>query len=156
LQHGRVAGYGPNFQYNEYLKASSVLTGILHILGYFFVTTIMHTRLVYKWLRKSLPPAGEGPDVEKSRQGVIKLAVQAIAEEAQPGEAPRRVVAHFTYKGGPYLATAMFLAEGASSLLHNRIVGGDIPGGCLTPALLGDDLLDGVQKAGAKIDFSYP
>jgi len=85
------------------------------------------------------------------------LAVQAIAEETRAGgETPRRVVAHFTYKGGPYLATAMFLAEGAASLLHNQAVGGDIPGGCLTPALLGDDLLNRVQRAGVEIDFSYP
>ncbi|KAI3325289.1 Saccharopine dehydrogenase-domain-containing protein [Xylariaceae sp. AK1471] len=153
LLHGKVQGYSSNFQYNEYDKVSSVAAGFLRVLGQYITSTALSTGFFYRVVRKLFPAAGDGPDVEKSRRSTVRMEVQAVAE-ARPGETPRRVRASFLYPGGPYLVTALFLAEAAASLLYNRTVEGKISGGCLTPTVLGNDLLERVRKAGAQIEIS--
>lgn len=63
----------------------------------------------------------------------------------------RRTSAKFESPFGAYWVTALFLAQGAASLLYCRKFEGDIEGGCLTPAILGQDLLDRVRAAGVTI-----
>lgn len=152
LLNGRVPGYnGAGFHYNEYEKASSVFNGWLRIAGQYVMATVLSSAILYKVLKSLFPAEGEGPDPEESKKLTVRMEVHAVAEVGS-GEKPRRVRAGFTYPGGPYLATAMFLAEGGVSLVYSDTLEGGVAGGCLTPALLGDDLVERIRKAGARIE----
>ncbi|OTA52450.1 hypothetical protein K449DRAFT_457079 [Hypoxylon sp. EC38] len=145
--------YGPNFQYNEYNKASSTVAALLGVLNTVFLNFIMKINLLKRVAKMFLPPPGEGPDIEKTRHSPVKFEAVAIADSTDDTEPPR-AYASFSYPSGAYHTTALFLAQGAASLLYSRTLAGNFSGGCLTPAFLGDDLLERLQEAGATIHIN--
>ncbi|KAI1138406.1 Saccharopine dehydrogenase-domain-containing protein [Hypoxylon sp. FL0543] len=153
LFQGTDQDYGPNFQYNEYEKASSVLSGTLSMLNAALLNWLIKFSLVRKIAKAFLPAPGEGPDVEKTQHSRVKFEAVAIADSSNDddgGETPR-AYASFSYPSGPYHTTAVVLAQGAASLLYSRRLLGNVNGGCLTPAFLGDDFVERVREAGAAI-----
>ncbi|KAI1396830.1 Saccharopine dehydrogenase-domain-containing protein [Hypoxylon fuscum] len=148
LLKGTDQDYGPNFQYNEYDKVSSTAAGLFRILSNALLDTVLKFGLVRSIAKLFLPAPGEGPDVEKTRHSRIKFEAVAIADTGDDSKAPR-AYASFSYPSGAYHMTALFLAQGAASLLYTRSLESEVAGGCLTPAFLGADLLGRVQAAGA-------
>ncbi|KAI0879879.1 Saccharopine dehydrogenase-domain-containing protein [Annulohypoxylon maeteangense] len=148
LLKGTNQEYGLRFQYNEYNKVSSTAAGVFSMLTTAFLNSITKFDTLKRIARLFLPTPGDGPDVEKERHSRVKFEAVAIAESADDGEAPR-AYASFSYPSGGYFTTALFLAQGAASLLYTRNLESQVVGGCLTPAFLGDDLLDRIQAAGA-------
>lgn len=140
--------YGSSFQYNEYNKVSSTVAGVMSMLTSASITSMMKYEVTRRIAKLFLPNPGDGPDIEKERRSQVKFEAVAIAESDDNNE-PFRAYASFSYPSGGYLATALFLAHGAASLLYTRNLEGQVVGGCLTPAFLGDDLLNRVQAAGA-------
>lgn len=140
--------YGPKFQYNEYDKVSSTAVGLFRILNTLLLNTALKFRLFRSIAKIFLPVSGEGPDVEKTRYSRVKFEAVAIADSNDGGNPPR-AYASFSYPSGAYHTTALFLAQGAASLLYTRSLEGQMIGGCLTPAFLGADLIRRVQEAGA-------
>ncbi|KAI1090830.1 Saccharopine dehydrogenase-domain-containing protein [Rostrohypoxylon terebratum] len=140
--------YGSNFQYNEYNKVSSTAAGVMSMLTSASITFMMKYEVTKRIAKLFLPNPGDGPDIEEERRSRVKFEAVAVAESDHGNEAPR-AYASFSYPSGGYLATALFLAHGAASLLYTRNLEGQVVGGCLTPAFLGDDLLSRVQAAGA-------
>ncbi|RYP56076.1 hypothetical protein DL771_012139 [Monosporascus sp. 5C6A] len=140
--------YGPNFQYNEYDRATSTLSGISRALStrtLFWLLSFAHVRNIAS---RFLPNPGEGPDVERTRNS--RIAVEGVAvPDVRQGERAPRALATFSYPSGTYHATALFLAQGAASLLYARKLEGGYSGGCLTPAILGDDFVQRIRSAGA-------
>ncbi|KAI1319507.1 Saccharopine dehydrogenase-domain-containing protein [Xylariaceae sp. FL0255] len=145
-------GYGPTFQYNEYSKVSSTLDGLFRKLSSTILLLLMSLKIGAMLVRLFAPPPGEGPDTEKSRRLPVKLEAHAIAAPQSNGTSPR-VRTTFSYMGGPYIITGMLLAEGAASLLYNHEELHSFAG-FITPAILGKDLLQRVQTAGASIEIS--
>lgn len=145
------ADYGPNFQYNEYAKVSSALSGFLSILGSRLLLAALGSAPIAAVARWFLPGPGEGPDVEKTKN--IRVAMEAVAVPDVEGEDAQRRAPRarsvFSYPGGGYHVTALFLVEGAASLLYARELEGGYAGGCLTPSFLGDDFVRRIRKAGA-------
>lgn len=148
LLQGTNQEYGPNFQFNEYEKVSSTAAGLLRMLNTSLLNTLLGFKLFRSIAKLFLPAPGEGPDVEKTRYSRVKFEAVAIAD-VNDGSVPPRAYASFSYPSGAYHTTALFLAQGAASLLYTRSLEGRIAGGCLTPAFLGDDLIRWVQEAGA-------
>ncbi|KAI1463469.1 Saccharopine dehydrogenase-domain-containing protein [Daldinia caldariorum] len=130
-------GYGPNFEYNEYIKVSSVTDGIIRLLTLVLLRGALNFGPSRRLLGLVLPKPGEGPDIEKERVSRIKFEAIAVAD-TDSNNAPR-AYASFSYPSGGYHTTALFLAQGAASLLYARNLANQLPGGCLTPAFLGDD-----------------
>ncbi|KAK6951511.1 hypothetical protein Daesc_006032 [Daldinia eschscholtzii] len=139
--------YGPNFEYNEYIKVSSAVGGILRLLTLVLVRGALKFGPSRRLLGLVLPKPGEGPDVEKERASRIKF--EAIATADTGSNPVPRAYASFSYPSGSYHTTALFLAQGAASLLYTRNLANHVPGGCLTPAFLGEDLWKRLQNAGA-------
>lgn len=150
LFRGTDQDYGPNFQYNEYNKASSTVAALLSVLKTVFLSSIMKINLLRRIAKVFLPAPGEGPDIEKTRHSPVKFEAVAIADSTDDTEPPR-AYASFSYPSGAYHTTALFLAQAAASLLYSRTLAGNFSGGCLTPAFLGDDLLGRLREAGANI-----
>lgn len=144
--------YGPNFRYSEYNKASSTIAGIVDILkakGISLMFTLAPLRAI---LRIILPKPGDGPDVEKEKNAVVDMEAVALTD-SEDGSTSPKVYARFRFSGGPYTATAAWLAQGAASLLYTRKLEDGVVGGCLTPAFLGADLVERIQEAGAELEI---
>ncbi|KAI3317787.1 Saccharopine dehydrogenase-domain-containing protein [Xylariaceae sp. AK1471] len=153
LLRDRVRGYSPSFQYNEYVKASSLVDGLFLVLSKKIIDVVVHTPMLFKLARNFMPAPGDGPDVEKSRLSPTRAEAIAVAEPP-PGETPRRMRGTLSYNSGPYLLTGLFMAEAAASLLQSRSLEGQLTGGCLSPAFLGDNLLKRLENVGVKIEIS--
>uniref|UniRef100_A0A093VAY0 Putative trans-acting enoyl reductase n=1 Tax=Talaromyces marneffei PM1 TaxID=1077442 RepID=A0A093VAY0_TALMA len=144
--------YGPNFQYSEYNKVSSTIAGIMDILrahGINLLFTLAPLRAIAKMI---LPKPGDGPDVEKEKNSVVEMEALAVAD-SEAGSTVPKAYARVRFSGGPYTATAAFLAQGAASLLYTRKLEGGVAGGCLTPAFLGADLVERIQGVGAELSI---
>ncbi|ORY71603.1 uncharacterized protein BCR38DRAFT_454096 [Pseudomassariella vexata] len=122
--------YGRSFRYNEYETVPSTLFGMFKVLGVYVLMTLLGLAPFRTIMRSSFPAPGEGPDVEK-------------------------VYARLEYTAGSYLVTAAFLAQGAASLLYARKLEGGVEGGCLTPAFVGEDLIERIRGAGGKIEIRF-
>ncbi|KAI8957275.1 Saccharopine dehydrogenase-domain-containing protein [Daldinia sp. FL1419] len=137
----------PNFRYNEYNKVSSVVDGIFRKLTRPFLRIALNFSPSRRILGLFFPKPGEGPDIEKERKSRLKFETVAIADTSSD-DAPR-AYAKFSYPSGGYHTTALFLAQGAASLLYTRNLVSQRTGGCLTPAMLGEDLWRRIREAGA-------
>ncbi|KAL9489814.1 hypothetical protein ACSS6W_002091 [Trichoderma asperelloides] len=137
--------YGPNFQYSEYKKASSTLTAMFQILNTMAIRLMLALPPLRAIAAMVLPVPGQGPDPAKERSYQFEMEAVAIADTSNDITAPR-AYSRFMYPGGPYHATAAFLAQGAASLVYARKLEGGVSGGCLTPAFLGQDLIDRIRR----------
>lgn len=141
--------YGSNFQYSEYKKASSTLAGIFQILNTKAIGLMLALPPLRAVAMMLLPVPGQGPDPVKEKNYRLEMEAVAIADTDDENTAPR-AYSHFAYPGGPYHATAAFLAQGAASLLYVRQLEGGVAGGCLTPAFLGTDLVERIRGVGTE------
>lgn len=148
---GGGMAYGANFQYSEYKKASSTLAAMFQMLNTMAVKLILALPPVRAIAAMVLPAPGQGPDPAKEKKYRFEMEAVAIADTDDDATAPR-AYSHFAYPGGPYHATSSFLAQGAASLLYHRKLEGGVSGGCLTPAFLGQDLIERIR--GVSTDFS--
>lgn len=147
LLRGTDEDLGPNFQYNEYVWVGSTMGGIFALLSGLVLGTILDSSIAVGFLRYIMPAPGSGPDVTVTAATPVKFEAVAIPDD---DKAPK-VRSSFAYPSGSYHTTALFLGEGAASLLYKRDLKGGMKGGCLTPALLGEDFLDRLRSAGATI-----
>ncbi|KAI1377066.1 hypothetical protein F4677DRAFT_454196 [Hypoxylon crocopeplum] len=150
LLNGTDQEYRPNFQYNEYNKVSSIAAGLFSTLNTGLLSAVLSFgpgRIIAKLF---LPNPGEGPDVNKALDSPVKLEAMAIADSSDDSKPPR-AYASFSHPSGTYHTTALFLAQGAASLVYTRGLEGQVASGCLTPAFLGPDLLSRVQAGGATV-----
>ncbi|KAK7229734.1 hypothetical protein V2G26_001904 [Clonostachys chloroleuca] len=143
-------GPGPNFQYNEYDSVGSKSEGFFKMLQVKIVTTLLSNILTLRLLKLFMPAPGSGPDVRKTATHPIEMQALAIAD----GNDAQRATASFSFPSGSYHTTALFLSQAAASLLYSKSLEGGIKGGCLTPAILGEDLVQRIRAAGAVIEVS--
>ncbi|KFY10523.1 hypothetical protein V492_04990 [Pseudogymnoascus sp. VKM F-4246] len=147
---GGSSDYGPNFQYNEFKKSSSMLAGVFQILNTRVIGLLLTLTPLRVIARMFLPVPGEGPDLEKEKTYRVEMEAVAIADVDNDETAPR-TYSRFVYPGGPYHTTGAFLAQGAASLLYRRKLEGGAMGGLLTPAFLGADLIERIRGVGAEL-----
>ncbi|KAI1822646.1 Saccharopine dehydrogenase-domain-containing protein [Xylaria intraflava] len=162
LLQGTEKSYGPNFAFNEYEKANSVLGGVgLLVQAYVIGLIMLLTRIPFfkNLMLSAAPAAGDGPDVEAAKSVVVSMEAVAVADDgvADDGVARRDgpcKYAHvkFLYPYGHYPVTGLFMIQAAASLLYHRKLEGDLTGGCLTPAVLGDDFVERTKL----VDMKWP
>ncbi|CAH0047736.1 unnamed protein product [Clonostachys solani] len=143
-------GLGPNFQYNEYDSVGSKVEGFFKMLEFRIITTLLSNILTLRLLKLFMPAPGSGPDVRKTATHPIEMQALAIAD----GNDAQRATASFSFPSGSYHTTALFLSQAAASLLYSKSLEGGIKGGCLTPAILGEDFVQRIRAAGAVIEIS--
>lgn len=145
LLRGTDQDFGPNFQFNEYIYVGSTVGGIVTWLSGIVLGSILGSSIGISLLKYVMPAPGSGPDLAQAVRSPIRLEAVAIPDD----EKAPRVRSVFAYPSSSYYTTGLFLAEGAASLLYTRELEGGIKGGCLTPAILGQDLVKRIQAAGA-------
>lgn len=102
------------------------------------------------FVERRLPRPGEGPSVERLRQGSFRSVVVGRVEGVE-----EPVVVYVSSDVDPgYLATARMLREVCFGLAEGEF---DVPGGVLTPGYAGGErLLERLQHAGVRFDVAPP
>ncbi|KAH9908270.1 Saccharopine dehydrogenase-domain-containing protein [Xylariomycetidae sp. FL2044] len=150
LLQGTNKNYGPNFSFNEYEKSSSVLGGVGLILQSYligFVMSLARIPFLRSMMLSAAAEPGNGPDVELARKIAVTMEAVAIADQSGGGSSKQAHV-KFIYPNGHYPVSALFAAQAAASLLYGKDLEGGLPGGCLTPAILGRDFVERCQSVG--------
>ena len=142
--------YGPNFQYNEYVKVSGVIASILGYLSMTLLFAMLSLGPVRSLAKYLLFSPGQGPDPDETKKSRIELQAVAVADQSMGN--PARAFGTLSFAGGPYHITAVYLAHGAASLLYNKDLVKSLGGGFITPAILGHDLIDRAEKDGVKME----
>ncbi|KAI4257227.1 MAG: hypothetical protein LQ352_001725 [Teloschistes flavicans] len=150
---GGPKGYGSNFQYHEYMRVKNSLAGaIIHgAIGFFFMAIIIPP---VRWLIQMAAHSFYAPGQGASREDTAKesFELRAIAEADQNVPEPRKAMAKFRHDGGIYHLTGIFLAEAAMVILRDDAPAKKLGGGLLTPATLGQALVDRLRNAGVTIE----
>ncbi|KAL9001523.1 MAG: hypothetical protein Q9169_000098 [Polycauliona sp. 2 TL-2023] len=150
---GGPKSYGPKFQYNEYLRVKNSLAGfIIHAalcLG-FLAMVVPPTRWLIQWAAHNFYAPGQGASKDMTAKDAFEL--RAVAEADQDVPNPRMAMAKFRYDGGIYYLTGVFLAEAAMVLLTSDDLTTKLGGGLLTPAMLGQSLIDRLRNAGVSLE----
>lgn len=143
--------YGSNFNYEEYMRTSSRVTGV----GLHFATTLLPLALSIaplRWLLKKLVYApGEGPAREMADKDIVEY--RAIGTAEQDTSHPKKAMARLRYEGAVYYFTGLLLAEAAMVILRDEDeIIKKFGGGVLTPATLGQPYIDRLCDAGVIIE----
>ncbi|KAI1927957.1 hypothetical protein LOZ58_005932 [Ophidiomyces ophidiicola] len=141
--------YGPNFHFQEFTKARNTLLGvILHwCIGIVAVGLMLPP---IRWLaRRFVPEQGQGPSKEDTVSDHVEYrgVATAISENK-----PIRVLGRLVYQGAAYPMTGMLVTEAAMVLLSSERAGTELTGGFLTPAVLGEEYTNRIEKCGVVIE----
>lgn len=143
--------YGSNFNYEEYMRTSSRVTGV----GLHFTTTLLPFALSIaplRWLLKKFVYApGEGPARKIADKDILEYRTIGTAE--QDTSHPKKAMARLRYEGAIYYFTGLLLAEAAMVILRDEDeIIRKFGGGVLTPATLGQPYIDRLCDAGVIIE----
>ncbi|KAJ5559014.1 Saccharopine dehydrogenase / Homospermidine synthase [Penicillium sp. DV-2018c] len=147
--------YGQNFFFHQFLSVRNVLIGVAVHLGFLVGLSLLALPPVRWLVRKLVFAPGFGPRREDSVND--RLEYHAIAtSESTP---PQRVFGKISYHGGMYPFTGLLLAEAAMVILSEEEKIKKVSrGGIVTPATLGQDFVDRLEKVGCNIEtkvFQY-
>lgn len=143
--------YGPRFYFQQFLRARNVFVGaFIHIalaIGLAFLVLPP-----VRWLVKKFVYApGEGPKREDSVNDVVEF--RAVATADQDTARPRRALGKLRFHGGLYPLTGLLLAEAAMVILKNEEKVKKVSRcGIVTPATLGQEFVDRLDKVGCHIE----
>ncbi|KAK3987912.1 hypothetical protein QBC44DRAFT_330441 [Cladorrhinum sp. PSN332] len=147
LLEGTDRAYGPKFSFREYMKTRNYLTGFGMHLSLLLLRIVIVTPFLRKFLAGWVRQPGTGPDDEAARREEIEY--RGVAKgDVEDGKEKPEVVGKAWFRGrGAYYLTGMLVAEGANTLLRGD-ASGKLEGGVYTPAVLGQPLLDRLEKGG--------
>jgi short subunit dehydrogenase-like uncharacterized protein len=146
--------YGPRFRFNEYMRASGILSGFLIKIGLATVGLLLAlppTRWILAPLAKKfiIPAPGQGPSKESMKSDFLSYRGVGVAEDGKG-----KVIAKLDTAHGGYQATGLTLSAAAQVILRGRLEdteAGRLGGGILTPATLGDQYVETLNDFGMKI-----
>ena len=147
--------YGPRYRFNEYLRAKSLLAGLVIKFGlatFGFLLAFPPTRWILSPLlrRFVIPAPGEGPTKESMKNDFFSYKALGVADTQDK----KSVIAKLDSPHGGYAATGLTLSAAAHVILRGRLdetEAGRLGGGILTPATLGEQYLEKLNEFGMKI-----
>ncbi|KGO67721.1 Saccharopine dehydrogenase / Homospermidine synthase [Penicillium italicum] len=147
--------YGQNFFFRQFLSVRNALIGVAFHIGFLVVVSLLALSPVRWLVQKFVFAPGSGPRREDSANDRLEYNAIATADSASP----QRVFGKITYHGGMYPFTGLLLAEAAMVILNEEEKIKKVSrGGIVTPATLGQDYVDRLEKVGCKIEtkvFQY-
>lgn len=146
--------YGSKFRFNEFARATGILTGLAQKLALGF-TAILLAIPLSRWILTPLlknfvlPSPGSGPTKESMKKDFMNYRGVGVAEDGKG-----KVTAHLDIAHGGYVATAITMSAAAQVIIRGRLEdteAGKLGGGILTPATLGDQYVKTLNEFGMKI-----
>ncbi|EKV16039.1 Saccharopine dehydrogenase / Homospermidine synthase [Penicillium digitatum] len=141
--------YGQKFFFRQFMSVRNVMIGVAFHVGFLVVVSLLALPPVRWLVQKFVFAPGTGPRREDSANDFLEYHAIATTESASP----QRVFGKITYHGGMYPFTGLLLAEAAMVILNEEEKIKKISrGGIVTPATLGQDYVDRLEKVGCKIE----
>ncbi|KAJ5083497.1 hypothetical protein N7456_012924 [Penicillium angulare] len=143
--------YGNHFVFRQKLSVRNALNGILfHIAINLFLAVLVLPPV--RWLlRKVVFAPGAGPTMEDSQNDHTEYNAIATADQKTPN--PKRAFGKLTYRGTMYVLTGALVSEAAMVILNEEEKVRKVSrGGLVTPATLGQDYIDRLDKVGVHIE----
>ncbi|KAJ9296510.1 hypothetical protein DTO271G3_5208 [Paecilomyces variotii] len=143
--------YGPRFYFRHYAHVRNAFVGVVFHYA-FLVGIILLTLPPVRWLvSKFVYAPGQGPSKEDGARDMVEYRAVAIPDVDTPK--PKRALGRLIYNGDMYTLTAVFLAEAAMVILENEAKIKKVSrGGMVTPATLGQEYVDRLDKVGCHIE----
>ena len=141
--------YGKQFVFRQFLSVRNALVGVAIHLGFLVALSLLALPPVRWLVKKFVFAPGTGPRREDSTNDLLEYHAIATAETTPV----QRVFGKITYHGAMYPFTGLLLAEAAMVILNEEEKIKKVSrGGIITPATLGQDYVDRLEKVGCIID----
>ncbi|KAL4807554.1 Saccharopine dehydrogenase-domain-containing protein [Aspergillus unguis] len=141
--------YGPKFYFRQFLHVRNSFIGILWNYAFMIGTALLIFSPIRWLVRKYLYTPGSGPATESGRNDHFEF--RAIATPDQ--NTSKRVLGKLKYKGPVYYYTGLLMAEAAMVMLENEEKVKKVSRcGIVTPAVLGQEYLDRLDKVGCTVE----
>ncbi|TQB76700.1 hypothetical protein MPDQ_007095 [Monascus purpureus] len=143
--------YGSRFYFREFIRVRNVLVGVLVHFAIVAVFLLLLTR-PFRWLVKKVVYApGNGPRREDSVNDFTEYL--AVATEDTDVATPKRVIGRLECRKTLYELTGLLLAEAAMVIVMHEEKVKEVSGcGIVTPAALGQEFVDRIEKVGCRIE----
>ncbi|RDW79176.1 uncharacterized protein DSM5745_06028 [Aspergillus mulundensis] len=141
--------YGPRFYFRQFLNVRNSFIGILWNYAFILGTALLLLAPVRWLVKKIIYAPGSGPTTESGRDD--RCEYRAIATPDR--DTPKRVFGKLVYEGSSmYHFTGVLMAEAAMVILENEQKVKKVSrGGIVTPATLGQEYLDRLEKIGCRV-----
>ncbi|KAL5336382.1 Saccharopine dehydrogenase-domain-containing protein [Aspergillus crustosus] len=141
--------YGPRFHFRQFLRVRNTFIGFLWNYAFLLGTSLLLLPPV-RWLAKKIIYApGSGPTEESGRHDRCEYRAVATPEK----DTSKRVFGKLQFEGSMYVITGILMAEAAMVLLENEEKVKKVSrSGIVTPAVLGQDYLDRLEKVGCHVE----
>ncbi|KAL4916592.1 Saccharopine dehydrogenase-domain-containing protein [Aspergillus aurantiobrunneus] len=141
--------YGPRFYFRQFLHVRNTFVGILFNYAFLIGTALLILAPVRWLVKKVIYAPGSGPSSESGRDD--RCEYRAIATPDQ--NTSRRVLGKLKFMGSMYNITGVLMAEAAMVILENEEKVKRVSrGGIVTPAVLGQEYLDRLEKVGCTVE----
>ncbi|KAJ5800340.1 uncharacterized protein N7518_002408 [Penicillium psychrosexuale] len=141
--------YGQQFVFRQFLSVRNALVGVAIHIGFLVALSLLALSPVRWLVKKFVFAPGSGPRREDSTNDLLEYHAIATAESAPV----QRVFGKITYHGAMYPFTGLLLAEAAMVILNEEEKIKKVSrGGIVTPATLGQDYVDRLERVGCIID----
>lgn len=145
--------YGKRFYFRQLLCVRSYLMGALFHVGFNLFMAALLIPPVRWLLRRIVYAPGAGPSPESFRNDYVELNAVATADKGSSTAQPQRVFGKWSYHGSQYVLTGLLVAEAAMVILSQEDKVRKVSrGGIVTPATLGQEYVDRLEKVGVHIE----
>lgn len=143
--------YGNRFFFHQFLHVRNVFIGAAVHVGLLIGLSLLMIPPFRSLIRKFVYAPGQGPTMQQSQND--RLEYHAVAVADQNAGVPKRVFGKLTFHGSMYVLTGLLIAEAALVVLDEEEKVKKVSrGGIVTPATLGQDFVDRLDKVGVHID----
>jgi len=140
--------YGPNFSFKPYMTVRNSFIGLMAHLALAIVPLFLLISPLRWAIKKIVTQPGLGPSKEDAQSEVLEYRAIALPD----GQTTQKAFGKLLYEGSLYELTGKFLSEGAATLLQeDQCEAKRLGGGLMTPAMLGQGLIERLEKAGVVI-----
>lgn len=148
--------YGPSFSYRHFLHVRNAFIGIAFHYAFTIGIALLLLPPVRWIVRQFVYAPSQGPTKEESRNDMVEFRTVATVDQKKGDGRPSRAVGSISFQGSMYELTGVTVSEAARVILEHedevRQVSG---GGIVTPATLGQNYLDRLEKAGFRIQTKF-
>lgn len=142
--------YGPSFFSRQFLRVRNAFVGAAFHLAFMAGIALILLPPVRTLLKQYIYAPGSGPRMEDSTNDRVEYRAIATADQDVPS--PKRVFGKLKYDGSMYFFTGLLMVEAAMTILDNEEKVKKVSrGGIVTPATLGQEFVDRLEKVGCRI-----
>lgn len=148
---GISEAYGSQFNFYCHMNARNLFMGILTHFTFSLASLFLLIPPVRWFLGRMVPQPGEGSSDDDARSHYVEYRGAAVTEQ---GHGAPKIVGRWRSEGNHYYMTAVFMVEGAATILYDgdKVPARRMGGGHLTPATLGDTFVDRLRSGGVTIE----